>query len=151
MLNVDEFHVGEIGDVESLSLIIPGGDYEDYCLISRIEGKISAVSIANFYSFQTSQAPAGVIVNGIRIEVDETSAFDPHQAYAPPGSIVREATRLCISARSQNGSTSRKIVLLEGLKPIGEWHRVGFLRWQIVIGQLCDKRVLKIVEAKSST
>ncbi|WAX95746.1 hypothetical protein N7E70_002355 [Aminobacter sp. NyZ550] len=151
MLSVGEFTSGTLSDAHSLALVLPRRKYEEPFLIGRSGDKRVAVFIGENHAFlhftyDTSDDWSGLIINGVSIEMDETSIFDPDFDTPPLGSIIRQETQLCICAASERGFGRLPVVLVDQLAPTRERSRVGFLRWQIVIGQDMGRRVLRTVD-----
>lgn len=75
-------------------------------------------------------------------EVDETSAFDAHYEVVPLGSAMRKGSELAICTKQQKGPGMAYITLIGDLPSIGE-HKVGFTRWQLVLGEGSRKRIIR--------
>jgi len=83
----------------------------------------------------------GLIVPQVRIEVDESSVFDPDYGSAGLGVMVRRDTVLAIQAKMDHGfGRSTSVTLHEGLPSCKL--KAGFTQWQVVIGRDVEKRVL---------
>jgi hypothetical protein len=146
MLAPEDFTVGTIGTAVPLSLILPRNSYEEIILIGHIDGAPAAVFLTGQCRFQCFLSTGnhnygGLVIPGVRIEVDETSLFDAHGT-SPLGVAVRTDTRLIVRGKSEDfyGST-KAITLHDNLTSAGE-NRVGFTKWQAVIGSGDQKRVL---------
>ena len=150
MLKPHEFSAGMLSSAKPLSLLLPRGRYEQPFLIGARDGQGIAVLLSNegdyrFQAFPNAEAHNwnGLIVAGVSIEVDETSVFDPSLG-SRLGSIVRSGTTLAIAATPESWRGGSYLVpLVDGLPDLGDRHSAGFTRWQIVIGDDADKRVLK--------
>jgi hypothetical protein len=155
MLRPDEFTVGPIADAQPLSLVLPRSKYEEPLLVIGEPASRVAVFIGDRHRFDSmacegNRSWKGLIVPGVRVEVDETSLFDPETEYAPNGALVREGEgiTMAVKARGAHGfSEQARVPLVSGLHGAGEQHRVGFRRWQVVLGEGDDKRVLCQVRA----
>lgn len=145
MLASDEFAVGPFAGVAPLSLILPRTKFEVVALIGTMKGAPAAVFLSGQYAFQCFQSAdnrnwQGLIVPKVRIEVDETSLFDPDYG-SPMGTVVRQETDLVVRARTENSFGQTAPVTLHGGLPACEL-KAGFSQWQVVIGEGLDKRVL---------
>jgi hypothetical protein len=147
MLAPDEFMVGSMANTAPLSLILPRTERECALLIGRIEQTSIGVILSGQHAFmgieeEYAQNWQGLIVPNVRIEVDETSLFDPGYNGGAVGSIIRTDTRLVIRAkRERHMGNATFVTLHDKLAPTGE-QTVGFHRWQVVIGGVHEKRVL---------
>ena len=153
LLSVNEFSCGTITNANPLSLVLPRDTSEETLLIGKIGDKRAAVFIGEKFRFQcfaydTNESWSGLIVGGVSIEVDEAAMIDPSHSGLPLGAIVREDTQLRVRANADRGIGSYGVNLIDGLSKIAEGQRVGFLKWQVVIGQLSDKRVLATVDVR---
>lgn len=143
MLAAHEFTVGTLSDAGPLSLILPRNKYEATVLIGKFKDVPAAVFLENQYAYHFFECAdntswSGVIIPNVRVEVDETSVSDS----GPLGSLIRKSTTLSIRAKRDGGfDDGATVVLHDGLADAGD-QRAGFARWQIVIGEGVDKRVL---------
>ena len=155
MLKPSEFSAGTLASAKPLSLLLPRGQYEQPFLIGAQDGKGIAVLLSNqgdyrYQAFTTADAHnwSGLIIADVSIEVDETSVYDPNQGNRL-GSIVRSGTILAIAATPESWRGGSHLVpLVEGLPDLAERAGAGFTRWQIVIGEGTDKRVLKTMSVE---
>lgn len=147
MLSPTEFTVGTFCQAVPLTLILPRTQYEETVIIGHIDKAPVAVFLSGQHAFQYLSATGstnwqGLIVPNIRVEVDETTVFDPHYNRASLGAVIRTDTRLVIRAKSERSSNSSTVITLhDELQYAGEF-QAGFRRWQVVIGEGPDKRVL---------
>jgi hypothetical protein len=147
MLSPSEFTVGTFGSAAPLSLVLPRTRHEETVLIGHIDGAPTAVFLSGQFASHFFQSTGnhrwrGLIIPDVRIEVDETSLFDPDQNGAPLSSVIRTDTRLVIRAKAEHAlGQSTVITLHDELTSAGEL-RAGFTRWQVVIGGEQTKRVL---------
>ena len=79
---------------------------------------------------------------GLNVEVDETSAFDARFQQSPFGALVRLDTRLAICVKAEGHNVLEYVPLVEGIQSVGAT-LVGFLRWQLALGQDVGKRIIK--------
>jgi hypothetical protein len=157
MLSVGEFTSGSLSDAHPLALMLPRSQYEEPILVGGDASKRRAVFLGDRHRFQTFQYDrndnfTGLIVKDVAIELDEETAFDPEIEGTRLGSLVRQGTSLCICASDERsfGRGHTTFPVVDGFAPMPERHRVGFLRWQVVIGQGIEKRVLRIVDVRQA-
>ncbi|MFS8047030.1 hypothetical protein [Rhizobium sp. BR 314] len=147
MLSPEEFTVGTFGSAQPLSLILPRTQYEATVLIAHINKAPAAIFLSGLHAFQYFESAGndswkGLIIPNVRVEVDETSVFDPNQISIPLGTLIRIDTRLTIWAKGERSfDASTSATLCDDLPSTGEF-RAAFSRWQIVIGEGQEKRVL---------
>ncbi|TCN19811.1 hypothetical protein [Sinorhizobium americanum] len=147
MLSPNEFTVGTLGSAEPLSLILPRTKYEATMLVGYVDKAPAAVFLSGQFAFQYLLSTGndnlgGLIVPGVRVEVSESSVFDPNQTSAPFGAVIRTDTRLVIRAKSEHAfGGSSSVTLHDELASAGELY-AAFTKWQIVIGEGQAKRVL---------
>lgn len=152
MLRPHEFTVGSLADAAPLSLMLPRSKHEAMFLIGRLEDGPAAVFLDGdyrFIAFGCAEATnwKGIIVPNVRIEIDETSLCDPHSVWPPLGLLMRIDTRLVVSTKDdRNIGRQRRMLLEDGLASINELS-AGFFKWNIVIGEGVDKRVLREIDA----
>ncbi|MFC3077683.1 hypothetical protein ACFODL_06235 [Phenylobacterium terrae] len=146
MLSPQEFTVGTFATAKPGSLVLPRAKHEAPALICEGDGEPVAVVLSGtyaFHSFPTGGAEnwRGVIVPDVSIELDETSLYDPDHHGHLPGVLVREGTRLMVRGMPQQAfGRSVPVVIHAGL-PDGAG-RAAFTRWQVILGQGDEKRVL---------
>ncbi|MDH5835270.1 hypothetical protein [Luteimonas kalidii] len=154
MLGAEEFSVGTIGDATPLALILPRNEHEPTALIGRAtQGDARAIFFLDdrnlFKSFECAGNShwTGLQIQGVRIEVDETSAFDPERQWPKAGCVLRQSTQLlAVAAGNFQSSRGTELVLLvDDLAPAS--HKAAFSRWQISLGQGFEKRVLHSIDA----
>ncbi|WP_223615366.1 hypothetical protein [Phyllobacterium calauticae] len=107
MLSPDEFTVGTFANAAPLSLILPRSSYEETALIGSIDGAAAAVILSGRFAFHFFESAnnhdwRGLIVPDVRVEIDETTLFDPDQNDIPLGTVIRTDTRLVIQAKREN-------------------------------------------------
>lgn len=151
MLAANEIMVGSVADAIPLSLVLPRSSYESIALVGQRENVSTVVSLSptdEFRSFAASDGQnwTGLIIPNVRIEVDETSVFDALNEHRSFGNIIRLDTQLAIRAKQDSLFARPTLVTLHnGLASTegkSERYQAGFSRWQIVIGEGVDKRVL---------
>ncbi|WP_081162385.1 hypothetical protein [Ensifer aridi] len=147
MLSPNEFTIGTLGSAAPLSLILPRTKYEATMLVGHVDKAPAAVFLSGEFAFRYFPSTAndswrGLIIPGVRVEVDETSVFDPGQTSAPLGAAIRTDTRLAIRVKSEHSLTgSSAVTLHDELASAGDLG-AGFTKWQIAIGEGPTKRVL---------
>ena len=154
MLSASEFTVGSIGQATPLSLILPRHEHEETILIAQCQSGPAAFFLSERERFKWFESSGnnhwhGLIIPNVRIEVDESSIFDPSRTEAKPGTAIRTGTQLIAQARAGsfrpfNGLDP--IILEDGLAPTSE-QSAGFFRWRVISGFERDKRVLLQVSA----
>jgi hypothetical protein len=152
MLSPLEFGVGTLADAHPLSLILPRTQYEQPILIGSVDGKPTAVFIGDQHEYgsfpcENNTSWKGLLITGIAVEVDESTAFNPEVHSAPRGALVRQDSTLAIASTGERFMGQMlSVILVEDLIPTSRGTTAGFLRWQIVIGQGNEKRVLKVID-----
>lgn len=149
MLSASEFTVGSIGQALPLTLVLPRYPHEETILIGQCSNGTAAFFLGGNHQFQWFESAGnghwhGLLIPDIRIEVDETSIFNPNHLQPKLGTVVREGTQLVAKAKATSNhsfSGLESIVLEDGLPPTSD-EAAGFLRWQIVLGSGREKRVL---------
>ncbi len=146
MLSLDEFTVGTIANASPLSLVLGRDAYEPPTLIGWANDKVVAVQLAGqqaFHCYESSQAgnTGGIVIPKVRIEVDESSAFNTQYGEIAPGSVVRTECLLGLQAHFFRAIRPSLVTLHDGLVSTGA-HQAGFRRWQIVLGEGLAKRTL---------
>jgi hypothetical protein len=147
MLSASEFTVGTFGNAEPLSLILPRTKYEQTVLIGTYNGAAAAVFLSGEHAFRFFESAGndsweGLIVPNVRIEVDETTVFNPDHGDAPLGCVIRKGPLLTIRAIRDGSMGSSSTITLHDKLPFASDLRAGFKRWQIVIGDAFTKKVL---------
>lgn len=151
MLAAKEFTVGTLADAKPLSLVLPRKPHEGAFLVGRTEQGPAAVCLdgsREYYFFMCSEIEnrRGLLIPNVGVEIDETSLFDPQYASAKLGTIVRLDTRLVVCAGHPTAFGDPFGVILESDLPPTHDLSAGFSRWQIVIGEGPDKRVLREID-----
>lgn len=146
MLEPNEFTVGTVGSASPLSLVLPRNKYEAALIIGEFEAAPAAVLLTGDYRFHFFPSAGnrnwtGLIVPGIRIEVDEGSSVDPDADNVGLGAVVRTDTRLVIHAIAERGFRQMTAITLHK-DLVAATGRSAFSTWQAVIGTGYDKRVL---------
>lgn len=150
MLSPEEFSVGDFKKAKPGSLVLPRTKYEALALICEGDGEPIAVFLAGnhaFQSFPSGEADNwnGVVVPDVRVEIDETSLYDPDQNGHALGILVREETKLVVRSKAEHSfGRSVPVVIQSGLPDCKG--SAAFTRWQVVIGQGDEKRILHRVD-----
>lgn len=153
MLRASEFVMGTLEDAEPMSLMLPQSKYGGTFLTGRIENQTGAILLdrgQEFVAFACAGAAAwrGILIPNVRIEIDETSFFEPDFRLMP-GALMRLDTRLIVGGKNdRNLGLGTQVVLESGLPPTRDGNSAAFSRWSIVIGEGQDKRVLQNIDAK---
>lgn len=147
MISTSEFTVGSASSCTPLSLILPRRDSEEALLIgSSKTDKNAALILTGSHQFTWFEADGadrwvGLVFPGVRIEIDETSVFSAEYSRALPGNLVREGTLLYAKAKAHASGGFDAIVLESDLPQTGDLS-AGFTKWQVVLGNGSEKRVL---------
>ncbi|MGH7025570.1 MAG: hypothetical protein ACREEB_18540 [Caulobacteraceae bacterium] len=147
MLSPDEFTVGLFATARPLSLILPRGGREQAAIIGAYDDAPTAVFLSGEYRFRsfrsdTNTTWSGLIVPDVRVEVDETSVFDPDCDGFGAGAVIRFGARLVMYSVPDPNSAQRLATVLHDNLPGTAQLRAAFLRWHVVIGTGRDKRTL---------
>lgn len=142
MLSASEFTTGSIGQAKPLALSLPRRASEETFLIGGTNERPVAIFLSGIHRFHAFNAADnnswfGLLIPGVRIEVDEASVFDSRDASAG-GAVIRLENRLVVRARGSGG----ELVMLEDALPPTLEGSVGFHHWQVVLGGGAERRVL---------
>lgn len=151
MFSPDLIVPARLDEATGLSLLLPRSSYEFTFLIAQSDdGHIAIIIDDNekaFTSFRVEDGNAwkGALLSNLHIEVDEQSLVDPDQQLIPLGTLVREGSSLWIAARPPVASViGRYLLPLSRDLPVGSpGIRLGFRRWQLVLGDGDDRRVVR--------
>jgi len=147
LLSPSEFTVGKVGSAKALSLVLPTSKYEETILVGQIVEAATAVFLSGahksqFFECEGNETWGGVIIPDVRIEVDETSLVDSARSDAPPLSVIRTDTRLLLAAKTERSfGRLTHVTLHDNLAPAGEF-RAEFAKWQVVVGEGQNTRVV---------
>lgn len=147
MLTIDEFSAGDLSTMKPVSLLRPISSHDREVLVAGSDDMPIAVILHDEYAyrwFETSGSSdwTGLIIPNLRIELEETSAFDARHERPSLGCAVRRGSELAICTRQQDGTGIAYIPLIAGLPSLGEY-KVGFARWQLVLGEGERKRIIR--------
>lgn len=157
MLSPNEFTVGTLADAEPLSLMLPRSRHEKAFLIGQLEnGGPAAVFLDGeytFHFFETTDAKnwKGILIPKVHVEVDEASVFDPEDLSPHSGTVVRVSTHLVVLAKAERSFGRHSRIMLETDLPPTHDFRAGFSRWQIVIGDGRQRRILRQIDTGQGT
>ncbi len=147
MLSPSEFTVGKVNSAKPLSLIQPTNSYEETLLVGQSDEATVAVFLSGPYKatlFETKENTAfgGIIIPNVQIEIDETSVVNLTRNDVPLLAVVRAGTRLEVLARSNQGFMDPKsVALYDNLESAGGF-KAAFTRWQVVVGEGENKRII---------
>jgi hypothetical protein len=156
MLSVEEFTSGALSDAKPLALMLSRTTRDQLILVGGTDEKRAAVFVGKqhrfvYFTYDVNHHYSGLIIKHIAIELDECATFDPNAHDGTLGSLVRQGTTLSIYATTDpNSGHLHHVPLIENLEAISERCRVGFLRWQIVIGSGAQKRILQTIDVRPS-
>jgi hypothetical protein len=153
MLDLKEFTVGSLADASVGSLILPRNKHDQTAFVGTVDQAPGAIFLSSEYQFlyvpiEEDVYWHGIIVSNVWVEVDELSAFDPTEKFAPPGSVILKDSHFFIRARNDRNYGRSVDVSIGPSLPSGNDCSVGFLKWQIGIGVGVDKRVLNIISVE---
>jgi hypothetical protein len=152
MLSAEEMRVDYLGKAEGLTLVMPVGKYNEWMLVTTAYAKPTAIFLDGNHRFQAIDCEnntnyKGLLVPNVRIEVDETSAFDTSNMPIPTGMAVRQNDGLFVAAAEDHmRMRSQLFAVQRELAECGAGLSAGFSRWQIVVGDEPDQRVLKTID-----
>lgn len=157
MLKPSECFAGHYENAEPFTLILPRNRYEQRALTFVAEGKKFAMfldgspdHVFRFIECNGDHDWRGLFVPNVKIELDEKSLFDVESHYPPLGSLVRHGDKLSVQSAFLGGRMSlygQLFVLLSELPTISQTEKACFTKWQIVLGEGEEKRVLHSVDA----
>jgi hypothetical protein len=154
MLSPEEFTTGTFASAPVGSLILPRNEHEVAAIVGLVDAAPAVVILSGqfeFHFFPTagSENWSGLIIPGVRIEVDETTAFDPRYG-KPLGAAIRADTTLGVYAKTERSfGRGRAVSLVTDLPAVDEGG-VGFAKWQVVLGAGVDKQVLLKITVKAA-
>ena len=149
MLSPSDFSVGSFPEAEGLTLMLPRTQHEEPILIADASGVKVAIYLGK-HKYDAcpcgdSHGWNGLLIADVSIELDETSLFDPGRDDAPLGALVREGVSLNMIAKiidNHHIQRAQPITIIAGLPPCRERESAGFTKWQIVLGEGEEKKVL---------
>lgn len=153
MLTTSDFSAGSLSTAKPLSMLLPRVTHEQCALIAGPQSDPVAVALDSSGAFRhfkclTNTSWEGLIVSGLRVEVDEGSVFNPAYEHAKPGSVIRRAGELVLRVASNTFEDRNFFVALESdLPALLDGAEVGFRRWQLVLGTGIEKRVLRVIDS----
>ena len=157
MLNPAEFFVAPVSAAKEMTLVLPRTEYEHRCLIVAGDEKPIAIcldelhQLGRFLAFECGENESwkGLHIPGVRIELDESSLHDAEGRWAPRGSMVRVEDKLSlwVEFEGNHQTRSRTVAIYGKLHPCAPHMSACFLKWQIVLGEGEEKRVLATVDA----
>lgn len=155
MLQPHECFTAPISSAAEMTLVFPRNTYEAKVLIVPNEDKLfaicleaSQIPIFDAFECETNDHWNGLHIPRVRFEIDETSIFKSHQ-YEPLGSLVRYEDKLAARvniARQGFRAGGVSLTLLSNLPSCAANQTACFLKWQIVLGEGDDKRILHEVD-----
>lgn len=155
MLKPSEFYVGSVEQAGHLTLILPNKTYDNCALTFIADEKKYALFLDgehrvqyHFVDCETDVQVGGIMVPGVEIELDPTSAIDGDGSRVPRGALIRHADALSVWTTFLGRSLgySMGLMALQTDLPKGDnSSRAFFTRWQLVLGHGHEKRVLHSV------
>jgi hypothetical protein len=153
MLSLNEFSAGELRSARPIALLLPLAEHDEEFLIAGTQEVPVGIFLGGehlFRHFETSTSDnwTGLVVPNLTIEVDEESAFDARFKRATVGSVVRKGGVLEICVVQERGGRTGFVSVVSGL-PLIDGHQAGFNRWQLVLGEGRNKRVIRAMDAEA--
>ncbi|MCC8968928.1 hypothetical protein [Bradyrhizobium brasilense] len=151
MLSPHEFSVGHIGATTGLTLVLPADRYDHLLLVTTAHDEPTAIFLDDRHQFEAFGCEGntnykGILVPNVQVEVDETSAFDVSRNWAEIGCLVRKDDGLFMSTLVERRLGRNRLIALQRSLAVCEANSaIGFMRWQIVIGEGTNKRTLRTV------
>lgn len=148
MLEAHEFTVGCLGEATPLTLVLPlDSGHGTSFLVGSSEGEAVAVFLDGAYRYQAFKTAGndswdGLLIPDVRIEVDEKSAFDPNVQLPVLGAVVRKGSDFVLNTRAEHWYGRVWPITLVGGADAAARIAAGFSRWNVVLGQGSEKRVL---------
>ena len=150
MLRPEATNVGRLCDATELTLILPHGENDEIMLVTLEGDAAQAVFLRGPYANSAfgcadNDSWGGLMITGIRVELDPTSLFDPNRASIPLGSMIRHGDRLSlvVNTKEQRGFTNQvRLPIMSGLPPTAERAQAGFRNWRLVVGEGYDKQTV---------
>ncbi len=139
----------------AMTLVLPRSVYERQCLVIMRDGKPTIICLDEdagagaFFSFQSDEDDnwQGVHIPNVRIELDVSGLCDAQNQSIPVGTMVRTEDKLTLRVKKEgNYQALGSVTLLEGLPNCAPRQNAYFLKWQIVLGEGSEKRVLHMVD-----
>lgn len=155
MLAPEEFTVGTFASAPAGSLILPRNKHEATVIVGLLDVAPTAVFLGDrfqFHYFHTagSENWSGLIIPNVRVEVEESTAFDPGYGGSPSGAVVRAATELSVYAKTgRSFGRSRAVSLVPNL-PATYDGGIGSAKWQVVLGAGPEKRILLKIDVQTA-
>ena len=161
MIDPAECFAAPISAARGLTLVLPRSSYERACLIVPREEKLVCVCLEEFsrtgpfFAFECDDNDnwRGLLIPEVRIELDETSLHDADGRYAPRGSMARTQGELTLAVEFEGQFHTRTsgVTILDGLPPCSPHQTACFAKWQVVLGNGDNKRVLWTVDVTPAT
>ena len=133
-------------------MILPRHAHEETILIAQSSKGAAALFLNEQERFKWFESEGnehwhGLIIPNVRIEIDESSVFDPNRNGPKLGTVIRSGTQLFAQARANSFHSFNglePITLEDDLLPTSK-EVAGFYRWQVVLGPREEKRILHTV------
>lgn len=150
MLSPNEIFIGKLANSQGLTLLLPSNSREsDTALIADVgeEKHVFFLGGQNkFSAFECTGNPhhGGILIPNVRIEFCVQSVVDEYSNWKA-GTLVRAENKLYVASREQHFSGTYLVPLLDALPDCVSRCKAGFSKWQIVIGEESNKRVLHTI------
>jgi len=134
-------------------MLLPRVSHEQCALVAGTQADPVAVSLDSGSAYRhfkclNNTSWEGLIVSGVRVEVDGGSVFSPAFEHAKPGAVIRRASELVLRVAPASFEDRNFFVALESdLPALLNGAEVGFRRWQLVLGKGTEKRVIRVFDS----
>ena len=149
MIKPSECLVGKLEDASILTFLMPRTSDEETFLIVPEERLQSAIFLGRNHKYKSFDCTnnttwQGLLIPNVCIELDEDSLFDPGSGNVPIGSLVRvdNCLRICVRPLESRMVLKSYITIINDLSPCAIGYSAGFRKWQIVLGEGLEKRIL---------
>lgn len=159
MLKPSELYAGTVVDAQPMTLVLPRDQYEFRALVFEMNNiKLGLLlsgrgdggfdSTYHIVNCRNENDWNGVLIPGVEIELDPSSLTNAGGHYPPKGSLIREKDVLAVQTAYLDSQLAhqRPLPIVSGLPVCAINQRACFTKWQIVLGQGLEKRVLHTVD-----
>lgn len=155
-LPIEQVSVGQLSDAKELSLLLPSREAALPFLLVPAGDKVMAVCLSVEHKFEAWEAVpngahSGIIITGLKIEIDQKSAFDSQYSTTPFGALVRNKGVASISVLKESFRQRSQLPILEGLTSSSDDFQAGFYRWSITTGVGIEKQSLLDIDVTPKT
>ena len=147
---------GRVSQAQGLALVLPLSKTSEAFLVTSGERSVSIFLSGDHagHVIQTENASNfdGMIIEGVEIEVDLSSAYNPSEASKRARSVVRQSTVTGVFVVDRADGFNQTVIapLDEISAPSSASERVAFTRWRITVGTGDEKVVLREIDAEAN-